>query len=297
MQVLAGLPGKLGIGVVVCIALEFYMALSIARRIGFKISEDDLWSKFKDLSRIGAYFTFVGFITLFAFRHMLGFVFSIIPGVLPQTVIAEYIVTTFVGILFLQAYEQFNDKTFFPNKLIRSSAIKTKELFLFQRDAIKKAFSKQNIKESGNKIWAWFNGDFVENIPKVRGDVFFSISFSTLVNGNESALNGPMGSIFLDSIRDRWPELKDASLSEISNKMGEYTQDQIPGVLRNIKGKFFENLVEYHENNDGDEWTAVLHDDESYPGSDIVLTNMENGEVFNLSLKALLLYTYDAADE
>ena len=43
---------------------------------------------------------------------MLGFVFSIIPGVLPQTVIAEYIVTTFVGILFLQAYEQFNDKTF-----------------------------------------------------------------------------------------------------------------------------------------------------------------------------------------
>ena len=78
--VLAGLPGKLGIGVVVCIALEFYMALSIARRIGFKISEDDLWSKFKDLSRIGAYFTFVGFITLFAFRHMLGFVFSIIPG-------------------------------------------------------------------------------------------------------------------------------------------------------------------------------------------------------------------------
>ena len=95
-----------------------------------------------------------------------------------------------------------------------------------------------------------------------------------------------MGSIFLDSIRDRWPELKDASLSEISNKMGEYTQDQIPGVLSNIKGKFFENLVEYHENNDGDEWTAVLHDDESYPGSDIVLTNMENGEVFNLSLKA-----------
>ena len=101
--VLAGLPGKLGIGVIICIALEFYMALSIARRIGFKISEEDLWSKFKDLSRIGAYFTFVGFIALFAFRHMLGFVFSLIPGVLPQMVIAEYIVTTFVGVLFFQA--------------------------------------------------------------------------------------------------------------------------------------------------------------------------------------------------
>ena len=94
-----------------------------------------------------------------------------------------------------------------------------------------------------------------------------------------------MGSIFLDSIRDRWPELKDASLSEISNKMGSTLKIKFR-VLSNIKGKFFENLVEYHENNDGDEWTAVLHDDESYPGSDIVLTNMENGEVFNLSLKA-----------
>ena len=38
--ILAGIPGKLGIGVFVCIALEFYMALAIARRIGFKISED-----------------------------------------------------------------------------------------------------------------------------------------------------------------------------------------------------------------------------------------------------------------
>ena len=31
---------------------------------------------------------------------MLGFVFSLIPGVLPQIVIAEYIVTMFVGVLF-----------------------------------------------------------------------------------------------------------------------------------------------------------------------------------------------------
>ena len=53
-----------------------------------------------------------------------------------------------------------------------------------------------------------------------------------------------------------------------------------------IKGKFFENLVEYHENNDGDQWTAMLHKDESYPGSDIVLTNMENGEILEISLKA-----------
>ena len=52
------------------------------------------------------------------------------------------------------------------------------------------------------------------------------------------------------------------------------------------QGEVFENLVEYHENNDGDQWTAMLHKDESYPGSDIVLTNMENGEILEISLKA-----------
>ena len=102
------------------------------------------------------------------------------------------------------------------------------------------------------------------------------------MKGNESALKGPLGVIFLDSIRQRWPELAGASISEISAKMNTYSQDQIPGVLNTIKGKFFENLVEYHENNDGDQWTAMLHNDESYPGSDIVLTNMENGEIFEI---------------
>ena len=66
--ILAGIPGKLGIGVFVCIALEFYMALAIARRIGFKISEDDseetelkkwIWGKFKSLAPYVLYFSFV----------------------------------------------------------------------------------------------------------------------------------------------------------------------------------------------------------------------------------------------
>ena len=74
--VIAGLPGKLGIGVVICIALEFYMALAIASKIGFTVSEKDLWSKFKDLSKYGSYFTFVVFIAFWGFKQMLSFVFS-----------------------------------------------------------------------------------------------------------------------------------------------------------------------------------------------------------------------------
>ena len=65
-----------------------------------------------------------------------------------------------------------------------------------------------------------------------------------------------------------------------------YSDEQIPGVINTIKGKFFENLSEIHENADGDEWTALLHEDESYPGSDMIITNSETGETMELSLKA-----------
>ena len=141
--VLAGLPGKLGIGVIICIALEFYMAISIARRIGFKISDDDLWAKFKDLSKLGLYFTFVAFIAIYAFKHMLGFVFSLIPGVLPQIVIAEYIVTMFVGVLFFQAFEQTSEGSFFSQKIIQSSFKKQKNYLVTKSSRFRTLFQKR----------------------------------------------------------------------------------------------------------------------------------------------------------
>lgn len=38
-EIMAGLPGKLGIGVWICMALEVWMAFKIARLIGIKESE------------------------------------------------------------------------------------------------------------------------------------------------------------------------------------------------------------------------------------------------------------------
>ena len=141
------------------------MALAIARRIGFEISEEDLWSKFKDLSGYGLYFTFVGFIAIYAFKHMFGFVFSIIPGILPQTVITEYIVTTFVGILFWEAFEQTRT-SFFLDKILRSSYRRTKELLSYQWDALKHTLSKKNILDVGQKIRAWLTGDFMKGFRR-----------------------------------------------------------------------------------------------------------------------------------
>ncbi|MCB4778195.1 MAG: hypothetical protein LGB53_00995, partial [Sulfurovum sp.] len=40
------------------------------------------------------------------------------------------------------------------------------------------------------------------------------------------------------------------------------------------------------ENSDNDAWQAQMHEDESFPGSDIVFTNSETGETLEVSLKA-----------
>ena len=39
----------------------------------------------------------------------------------------------------------------------------------------------------------------------------------------------------------------------------------------------FEIMVTNAENADGDAWTARMHTDESFPGSDIIFTNEETG--------------------
>ncbi len=293
--ILAGIPGKLGIGVFVCIALEFYMALAIARRIGFKISEDDseetelkkwIWEKFKSLAPYGLYFSFVGFIAIYAFKHMFSFVFSIVAGpVAFVVVVTEYIITTFVGILFWTAFEQVNDPK--NKKILISSYKKTKDLLIHQKDSIKDTFTRKNIEDTFEKLKAWFTGDFLNDLPKIRGDVFVSASIGFLLVGKHEAFDGPVGQIFIQSIRDRWPKLENASIEEISLFMSSaYEEDQLEGVVNLIKGKLFENLSVAHENADGDEWTAYLHEDEAYPGSDMIMTNSETGETIELSLKA-----------
>ena len=135
------------------------------------------------------------------------------PGILPQTVITEYIVTTFVGILFWEAFEQTRT-SFFLDKILRSSYRRTKELLSYQWDALEHTLSKKNILDVGQKIRAWLTGDFMERIPKIRGDVFVSISFASLLQGHRDSLAGPLGEVFMESIRDRWPDLSDASIDE-----------------------------------------------------------------------------------
>ncbi len=69
--VLAGLPGQLGVGVVVCMGLEGWMALTIAREVGLKIERaSDIWKYFGLLAGVSV-------TILAAFKVLLGFAFAL----------------------------------------------------------------------------------------------------------------------------------------------------------------------------------------------------------------------------
>jgi hypothetical protein len=284
---IAGLPGKLGVGVFVCMALEAYMAYAIARRIGVKLERpSDVWKYFGLLAGV------LGTV-LWGFRQLLGLAFSafsIIPGISPL-VPAEFFVTCLVGVLFWTGFDEAKKTGSFkiPVRLLMTAGKRTTELFGYQWRALSSALSPSNLQQMGSRLKAWLLGEIHEETrePRLRGKIFCAVAMAALLQGREDELSGPLSGLFLQSIRDRFPDLKNADAHEIASFMQDrYDEDQIGGVISLIKGKLFEHVVEAHENADGDEWIAHLHEDESYPGSDIVFTDTETGETIEVSLKA-----------
>ena len=286
--VIAGLPGKLGVGVYVSMALELWMALRIGNFTGIKLdSKSDI---FKYTGLFGGVLATV----LWLFVHLLRAIFSIINAVafLPATVISELVVTNFIGVLFWVAFEEAADQRSFrvPFRLIGRVINRTSRLTKFQTKIVKTSLHPAMIKEVGVRLAAWLKGDLVLPDPqKIRADAFVVGAMAAVFQNDETKLNGPLGEIFLESIRNRWSSQlpSDASLSEIASLMRGYDDAQLAGVLNTIKGKMFEHMVAIDENYDNDAWKAELHTDESFPGSDIIFTNIENGRTIEVSLKAV----------
>lgn len=282
--VMAGLPGKLGIGVVVSMALEGWMAYEIARKVGVKLNS---------ISEVWKYFGFLGAITgviFYGIRAILGVAFSLcsmIPGINPM-IFAELIVTNLVGVLFWIGFEEINEKNSFkiPKRALKRIGQETKNLVSFQWSIICNNLNPTNLKQIRSRLESWFTGELAVDAPVLRGDVATVVLMSYLLANNESALQGPIGQEFLEAIRNRYPGLQDASVSEIADHMSNYDTDQMQGVMSLVKGKLFERLVTHYENHDNDSWRAAMHTDETYPGSDIIFSNDDTGETIEVSLKA-----------
>lgn len=282
--VLAGLPGKMGVGVCVSMALEAWMAYEIARLVGIRIERpSDIWRYFSMLAAaIGTILCGVRFLLGFAFAA-----FSVIPFVNPL-IFAELAVTDLVGVLFVVGFREARGREGFaiPLRALNSVVSETKDLVGHQQSMIQHGLSPRNLQLMGRRLMAWLNGDIIVEKSKLRGEIFTTVAMAYLLGGRTSSLEGPLGQEFLGAIRDRFPELAQASLDEITEHMSAYDAEQLAGVTNMIKGKLFERLVARHENEDGDVWTADLHEDESFPGSDITLENADTGELIEISLKA-----------
>lgn len=288
-MVLAGLPGKMGVGVFVSIGLELWMAWVIARCAGLELSTEDLW---KHVVTAGG--ALISAVVIFQQILSLAYsAFSIVPGINPL-IFAELLTTNMIGIALWFGFLKLYEKDKFSLSWLDLSRVGKDAwmLFKFQGSMVRKTLSISNLKLMGSRIKSFLNGDISIDKPSLRGEILTAACMGYLISGSYESLHGPVGQEFIGAIKDRMPELQSASIEQIAEHMRDYEPAQLLGIENLIKGKLFERLTAQHENTDSDLWQAAMHDDESYPGSDIILTNTDTGETIELSLKATFSQAY-----
>jgi len=106
------------------------------------------------------------------------------------------------------------------------------------------------------------------------------------------ALKGTKGnlstdeSIVLTALRRSSKKFEDKSIEEISEILSSYNEDQIPGLVNNIKGILFELEFVEIENQNGDSIFAYQFEQSNFPTYDVQLVNEETGEIAEIQLKA-----------
>jgi len=283
--ILAGLPGSLGVGVYVSVALEFWMAYAISQAVGLSLTKDEA------IKTVVAWAAGAGMI-LILFKGALNLVFPFLTAFMPfagfATAGTQLIVVNFFGVMFWIMFEEVkeNRQFKFPKTSLKRLVEELFFLLRHQRKFVGELFNFTNLWLMGKRFRAWISGDIQTDIPKLRGELAATAAMMALLQGNELYFDSPLGTEFIQSIRDRYPDLADASIGEISVHMSQYAPEQMVGVISLIKGKLFERMVAHYENNDSDDWKAVLHTDEQYPGSDLIFENEVTGEIVEVSLKA-----------
>jgi hypothetical protein len=278
--VIAATPGKMGIGVFVCIAFEAYMAYRIAEYVGVEIKKpSDIFKHFGVIVS-----AIIGII--WVFKALLSFAYSLIPF-FP---LAEFLTTDIIGVMFWVGFKEMKHKRLLsmPKFAVMELFKKTKNIFEYQYNGIKTTFTIDNIKSTACKFKAWITGEIAQDIKAYNGEIFCAASMIYLINDRAEKLGGELGQTFLEAIRLRWSAQlpPDATTEEISELFSEYNSEQLVRAINVIKGKMFELMIAAAENSDGDGIKAALFTDESHPDSDIIFSDQNSGKNIEVSLKA-----------
>jgi hypothetical protein len=183
---IAGLPGKLGIGVVVSMALEAYMAVAIGRRVGVRIDRtEDVWNYF-------GLFGGIAITILWLFRHLLGLFFSLfnLLPILPATALAEFVATIVVGTAFWTAFEEVREQRPFglPIRSARRFGRHLQDLSGFLRRVVADTLSLENLKAVGTRLREWLTGENLPSAESLRGEIFCAAASSWLLLGRHDQL-------------------------------------------------------------------------------------------------------------
>lgn len=92
--------------------------------------------------------------------------------------------------------------------------------------------------------------------------------------------------LVLEAFRRTTPELTNAELDDLREYLERFDEDQLAGIASNVKGIAHEIHYVELENADGDLVSGVLFENTNHPGTDVILSNGETGETWELQLKA-----------
>ena len=110
--------------------------------------------------------------------------------------------------------------------------------------------------------------------------VFLQLLADDLVSFNSNE------ELVLDALRRSSTSLADASNEELSSYIKGMEPSQYQGLQNNIKGIYHELRYAAEENRDGDEYIVELFEATNHPGADVKITNLLDGEVREVQLKA-----------
>jgi hypothetical protein len=97
--------------------------------------------------------------------------------------------------------------------------------------------------------------------------------------GELDAVADPGSQVVLDALRRSTGELEpDAPVAEVADYVQGFDEDQLPGLINNVKGIAFELQWAADENGDGDGIDARLHPTTNHPDSDAVLASAGGAE-------------------
>lgn len=114
----------------------------------------------------------------------------------------------------------------------------------------------------------------------------FSATFLSLTATNGHQLGFEISPLVLEALHRSNPATSELSTEQLSEYLGSLSPEQLQGVINSTKGVYHELKFVERENSDFDSWHAELMPDVNNPGADVVLSNLETGEVIEVQLKA-----------